>query len=110
MQPTAIGQRLAARIADRLASADKLRQEGNKLFKEGEWKKAIKKYHHSLMYTKGILDKFEALPGVQEVTRVKATPQEEAAARELSATVSNNLAGMAVTVLILYSKLLLWWQ
>ena len=94
MQPTAVGQKLAAKVADRLASAEELKQEGNKLFKEGEWKKAIRKYHHSLMYTKGILDKFEALPGLQQVMRVKATPQEEEAARELSATVSNNLAGM----------------
>ena len=85
-------------MADRLATAEELKQEGNKLFKEGEWKKAIKKYHHTLMYTKGILDKFEALPGLQQAIQVKATPQEEAAARELSATVSNNLAGMGCGV------------
>lgn len=92
VKPVGVGDKLAKKAADKITSAQELKQEGNCFFKSGEWKKAIRKYHHALMYAKGVVDKFDSIPGLRH--KEKATPEEESSANELIAALSNNLAGM----------------
>lgn len=96
VEPVAFGKKLPETVAERITKAQELKQEGNGFFKTGKWKKAIGKYHRALLFVKGITDRFEAVPGVslQDVAKVKATAEEEAAATSLLVAVSNNLAGM----------------
>ena len=93
MNPVAVGEKLPEKISDKLVKAEQLKEEGNEFFKERSWKKAIKKYHHGLMYVKGILDRFDAIPGLYESRRVPPTTEEKAAANVILASLSNNLAG-----------------
>ena len=93
---------------EKLSQAYKLKEEGNQLFKEEEWKRAAKKYHFSLMYVKGLL---ETLPNdpmlkmllsknvTQTEPQPEITPQEKEDATKLLITLSNNLAGMFVSIL-----------
>jgi hypothetical protein len=70
-----------------------LKEEGNKLVKAKEWKKAMKKYHHALMYVKGITDKLDLLPGLEETLgRQKPSEQEKKDATELMLSLLNNLS------------------
>ena len=121
MQPTALGKKLAETIADRISKAQELKLEGNSFFKTGKWNKAVGKYHRALLYVKGIADRFEGVPAglpMKDVVKVKATSEEEAAAKELLITVSNNLAGMysiqIITLLFTFLSLpylvLLWFM
>jgi len=96
VQPTALGKKLPETIADRISKAQELKQEGNSFFRTGKWNKAVGKNHQALLYVKGIADRFEGVPAglpMKDVVKVKAT-SEEATAKELLITVSNNLAGM----------------
>lgn len=121
MQPTALGKKLSETIADRISKAQELKLEGNSFFKTGKWNKAVGKYHRALLYVKGIADRFEGVPAglpMKDVVKVKATSEEEAAAKELLITVSNNLAGMysiqIITLLFTFLSLpylvLLWFM
>jgi len=97
VQPTALGKKLPETIADRISKAQELKQEGNSFFRTGKWNKAVGKNHQALLYVKGIADRFEGVPAglpMKDVVKVKATSEEEATAKELLITVSNNLAGM----------------
>ena len=88
------GEPLPITVARRIAKAQELKQEGNAFFKQQEWKKAIRKYHHAIMYAKGIIDKFDLIPGLERAGgRLKPTDEETKTANELMAAVSNNLAG-----------------
>jgi len=96
VQPTALGKKLPETIADGISKAQELKLEGNSFFRTGKWNKAVGKYHQALLYVKGIADRFEGVPAglpMKDVVKVKAT-SEEATAKELLITVSNNLAGM----------------
>lgn len=84
---------LPTTILGRLVQARCLKQEGNELFRAKEWKKAVKKYHHALMFCKGITDKLDFIPGLAAAGGVKPTQEEEREATELSMAVTNNLAG-----------------
>lgn len=88
---------LPSTIQGRLEKAKSLKQEGNELFRAKEWKKAIKKYHHTLMYCKGITDKLDFIPGLAAAGGLRATDEEERIAREVTVAVTNNLAGMMCT-------------
>lgn len=88
--------RLPDTIRGRLDQAQALRQEGNELFREKEWKKAVRKYHHALMYCKGIADKLDFIPGLAAAGGLKATPEEERVATDMTVAVTNNLAGIFV--------------
>ena len=96
-QPVAVGQRLAEQCSDKLATAHQLKDVGNTAFKAGNFKLAIKKYHHSLMYTRGVVSKGDvsAIPGMEHVVKYMASEEEKRQARELTAVLSNNLAGTA---------------
>ena len=70
-----------------------LKEEGNKLVKAKEWKKAMKKYHHALMYVKGITDKLDSLPGLEAILgRQQPSEQERKDATELMLSLLNNLS------------------
>ena len=80
-------------IQGRLTKAKSLKQEGNEFFRVGGWKKAIRKYHHALMYCKGITDKLDIIPGLAAAGGVKASEEEKREASEVTVAVTNNLAG-----------------
>ena len=53
----------------------------------------MKKYHHALMYIKGITDKNTALAGIEDTLhRQKPTEQEKKDATELILSLWNNLS------------------
>lgn len=92
------GESLAETSAGKIAKALELKEEGNAAFKAGDYKRAIKKYHHVLMYTKAVTspsDLQSMIPGLPElsVKKFHATEEEKAVATELAVTISNNLAG-----------------
>lgn len=97
-QPVAVGDRLAKRSSDKLARARELKDEGNSAFKAREYRSAIKKYHHALMYTKGVMNhgQLSSLPGMEHVTSHVATEEEIAVAKDITLTISNNLAGIYI--------------
>ena len=110
-QPTIIslpGDRLPITVAAKISKSLKLKEEGNTLFKQQEWKKAIKKYHHSLMYAKGITDRPDKLMGMDIPTRfLKPTEEEERKAEEILVSAHNNIAGESVCPTALYCILVL---
>lgn len=84
---------LPTTIQGRLDRAKALKQEGNEQFRAKEWKAAVKKYHHALMFCKGITDKLDFIPGMAAAGGVKPSEEEEREATELTMAVTNNLAG-----------------
>lgn len=84
---------LPATIQERLAKAGSLKEEGNDLFRAEQWKKAIRKYHHTLMYCKGITDKLDFIPGLAAAGGLRVTAEEERQATVMTLAVTNNLAG-----------------
>ena len=72
-----------------------MKDDGNTAFKAGNYRTAIKKYHHALMYTKAVVTQgnLSFIPGLEQVAMHAATDKEKAEATELTLTVSNNLAG-----------------
>ena len=94
---SAAGERLEETSGDKIAKALELKEEGNAAFKAGDYKKAIKKYHHVLMYTRAVTspgDLQSMIPGLDPLLkRFHATEEEKAVATELTVTISNNLAG-----------------
>ena len=89
---------LPTTIQGRLDKAKALKQEGNDFFRAKEWKKAVRKYHHTLMYCKGITDKLDFIPGLAAAGGIKPNKEEESEATELTLAVTNNLAGMIVAL------------
>ncbi len=88
------GDKLPQSVSDRLARALKLKDEGNACFKLQEWRKAIKKYHHSLMFVKGVTDRPDKMMGFALPSRFsKPTAEEEKYSVELLVSVHNNIAG-----------------
>ena len=81
-------------IEGRLDQAKSLKQEGNEFFKQNEWKAAIRKYHHALMYCKGIMDKLDFIPGLAAAGGLRATEKQEKEASDVTVAVTNNLAGI----------------
>jgi tetratricopeptide (TPR) repeat protein len=94
MQSVGVGEKLVERCSDKLAKAHQLKDEGNQEFKAGGYRAAIKKYHHSLMYTRGVVSTGDtsAIPGMEQMVKYVATEDEKRAAKELSLVLSNNLA------------------
>lgn len=86
---------LPTTIQERLAKAQSLKEEGNGFFRAKQWKKAIRKYHHTLMYCKGITDKLDFIPGMAQAAagELRATDEEERQATVMTLAVTNNLAG-----------------
>lgn len=82
-------------MTDKLSKCAQLKSEGNALFKQEQWKKAIKKYHHSLMYAKGVTDRPDKLMGMTIPTLQFSKPnkEQERAAEELLVSGHNNIAG-----------------
>ena len=91
--PTSLGDPLPTTISEKIAKCRELKDEGNKLFKATQWKKAIKKYHHALMYIKGVTDRLDSLP-LLEATLGKQQPSEQDRkdAIELMLNLLNNLS------------------
>ena len=100
MQSVGVGEKLVERCSDKLAKAHQLKDEGNREFKAGGYRAAIKKYHHSLMYTRGVVSTGDtsAIPGMEQMVKYVATEDEKRAAKELSLVLSNNLAGMPIVL------------
>lgn len=101
VEPTSTGSPLARSISDKIVKCRELKDEGNKLFKAEDWKKAMKKYHHAFMYVKGITDKLDLLPGLEaSLGRQRATEQEKKDATELMLSLLNNLSCELCTVCV----------
>ena len=91
-----MGERLPEQCSDKLVKAHQLKDRGNDEFKSENFKSAIKKYHHALMYTRGVVKQgdMSLIPGLEVVTRFSQPSKEEKrAANELTLVLSNNLAG-----------------
>lgn len=86
-------EQLPTTVQGRLVRAKSLKLEGNDFFEHKEWKRAVKKYHHSLMYCKGITDKLDFIPGLAAAGGLRATQEEEREATNVTTAVTNNLAG-----------------
>ena len=91
--PVSVGSPLPESAVEKIAKAHELKQEGNSLFKAGQLRRAMRKYHHGLLYVKGVVNQVPGLPAVERLVRVKASPAEEEEANELIGALSNNLAG-----------------
>lgn len=78
-----------------MAAAHKLKDEGNGEFKSGKYRAATRKYHHALMYTRGVETQGDTppIPGLEQLVRCVPTEDEKKAAKELALTLSNNLSG-----------------
>ena len=101
-RPVAVGEKLVQSSPDKIEKARQAKEDGNAAFKAGEYRTAIKKYHHALMYTKGVVSQGDlpAIPGMEQMTKFIATDEEKATASELTVTICNNLAGgTTITVL-----------
>ena len=81
-------------VQGRVDMAKALKMEGNELFERHEWKKAIKKYCHATMFSKGIMDKLDFIPGLESAAgRLKPTEEQKKEAINVMVAVTNNLAG-----------------
>ncbi len=88
------GNMLPHTVSEKLARALELKEEGNVLFKQQEWRRAIKKYHHSLMFIKGVTDRPDKMMGFALPSKFKKpTAEEEKCSIELLVSVHNNIAG-----------------
>ena len=94
-QPVTVGEQLAQSSSDKITKAHELKEDGNAAFKAGNYRTAMKKYHHALMYTKGVINQgdLSVIPGLEHVARDGVTDEEKAAATKLDLIISNNLAG-----------------
>ena len=93
VEPVSTGSPIPKRNSERILTCRELKEEGNKLFKSQEWRLAMKKYHHALMYIKGITDKRTALAGMEDTLDIqKPTEQEKKDATELILSLWNNLS------------------
>lgn len=92
-------------MGGRIQKSLELKEDGNSLFKQQEWKKAIKKYHHSLMYATGITDQRAKLLGGLDIlpTALKPTKEQENEAEEISVSLHNNITGTYVNMDALFS-------
>lgn len=80
--------------SEKLTRAKELKDIGNTLFKSGDTKNAVKKYHHALMFVKGISSSDLGIPGLpSELMNEKVTEEERAMGDELTALIHNNIAG-----------------
>lgn len=91
--PTSLGDPLPKTISEKIAKCRELKDEGNKFFKAKQWKKAIKKYHHALMYVKGVTDRLDSLPLLEATLgRQQPSEQDRKDAIELMLNLLNNLS------------------
>ena len=82
--------------SEKLSRAKELKEIGNGLFKKGDTKNALKKYHHALMFVKGIAssDLGLGVAGVpSDLLNEKVTEEEREMGDELTALIHNNIAG-----------------
>ena len=81
--------------SEKLARAKELKDTGNALFKSGDTKNAVKKYHHALMFIKGVSSSDFGIPGLPNDLNMneKVTEEERAIGDELTAVIHNNIAG-----------------
>ena len=80
--------------SEKLARAKELKDIGNALFKSGDNKTAVKKYHHALMFVKGISSSDIEISGLpNEFMKEKVTKEDREAGDELTALIHNNIAG-----------------
>ena len=87
-----------------LAKGEEYKIKGNEFFKNGDIQKAIKKYHFSLMYTKG-LEKPSSLTGIPVTeTPKKLNEDEKTKLESLKCQCHNNLAGNCNSILSDYPK------
>lgn len=100
--PTSLGNPLPSTTSEKIMKCRELKDEGNKLVKAKEWKKAIKKYHHALMYIKGITDKLDSLPGLEvALGRPQPSEQDRKDATELMLNLLNNLSCELYSIIII---------
>lgn len=82
--------------SEKLARAKELKDTGNAFFKSGDTKNAVKKYHHALMFIKGVFSSDFGMPGLpNDLMKMneKVTEEERAIGDELTAVIHNNIAG-----------------
>ena len=78
-------------LEDKIDHSSALKEEGNALFKQKDLKKAMKKYHTSLMYVRGLVDR----PSLLQHTPSAEMANEEQKERihQIEFSIYNNLAG-----------------
>ena len=80
--------------SEKLARAKELKDIGNGLFKSGDTKAALKKYHHALMFVKGVALSDLGVSGIPSgLLNEKVTEEEREMGDELKALIHNNIAG-----------------
>ena len=80
--------------SEKLARSKELKDIGNGLFKSGDTKTALKKYHHALMFVKGIALSDLGVSGIpSDLLNEKVTEEEREMGDELKALIHNNIAG-----------------
>ena len=80
--------------SEKLSRAKELKDIGNSLFKNGDTKTALKKYHHGLMFVKGIASSDLGVAGIpNDLVNEKVTEEERKMGDELTALIHNNIAG-----------------
>ena len=91
--PTSLGDPLPKTISEKIAKCRELKDEGNELFKAKQWKIAMKKYHHALMYINGVTDRLDSLPWLEATLgRQQPSQQDRKDAVELMLSLLNNLS------------------
>lgn len=79
-----------------MSAAEELKERGNEFYKDGDWRRAGKKYHAALLYIKAVRDRPDDISALVGADVSKATPptkEETERADLLFIKVSNNLAG-----------------
>ena len=82
---------------EKIIKAYEVKDEGNGHFKALDYQTAIKRYHHALLYVKGLSDEnpFQALTGVSPLSNGenKLSEKSKESIKELEFICNNNLAG-----------------
>ena len=92
--PIGRGPKLPDTAAAQLQKANELREEGNKLFEEKNFKGAIRKYHNALLYTRAVTNKISEFGFLKKSQQ--ATAAEEELAKKVTTALSNNLSACFV--------------
>ena len=101
-QSVSTGRKLAQRASEKIDRALELKDEGNAAFRAEDYRSALKKYHHALMYTRGVTDQgsLDNFPGLEQMLKYVASEEDKRVANDLALVVRNNMSGVCVCVCV----------